>query len=223
MRPLMSSLIGVAAMALVGAHAVAAPPSPPRAPDAPVLLQVFLSPSGEPFRAPRGAPYPVANWFAGADRNGDGKLTASEFAADFGRFFDTLDGDHDQNITDPEIRHYEAVVAPEVRSGVYAGPPPKVLTGNDGKSGGDETSEENRAHNAPYVVPAGGASYGLLAIPEPVTGMDSNFNGVVTREEALISAQRRFRLLDREHRGYLTLADLPRTQVQGHGGRLPRY
>lgn len=208
------SLVAVAAIAAAGSQVSSA---------APVLPQVFLAPSGEPFRSPRGTAYPVVNWFARADRNGDGKLTVSEFSSDFGRFFDTLDTDHDGSLSDPEIRRYEAVVAPEVRSGVYSGPAPKPKTGNDGKSEGNESTEENATHHVRYAPPAGGASYGLLAIPEPVTGMDMNLNGVITREEALMSAQRRFRLLDLAHKGSLTLADLPRTQVQGHGGQLPRY
>jgi hypothetical protein len=35
-------------------------PAPMRGP------QLFISPAGEPFRAPAGAPYPIAAWFAGA-------------------------------------------------------------------------------------------------------------------------------------------------------------
>lgn len=226
-RPINSIMLGMICVAAANGGAQAAPGQP--AAPGPVLSQVFLAPSGEPFRAPRGAPYPVANWFAGADRNGDGKLSASEFSSDFGRFFDLLDRDRDQRLTDQEIRRYEADVAPEVRSGVYGGPDPRLRPDDTGSLGaqatgmnGGETPEQKDSRKMHYTVPAGGASYGILAIPEPVTGMDGNLNGVITREEALFAAQRRFRLLDQDKHGYLTLSGLPRTQVQGLGGRLKR-
>ena len=39
--------------------------------------QVFIAPSGKPFRAPLGQAYPIATWFAEADRNHDGKISES--------------------------------------------------------------------------------------------------------------------------------------------------
>src|SRR5690242_8676306 len=44
--------------------------------------QVFIAPSGEPFRVYGDVPYPIADWFSGADTNGDGKLDSGEFSAD---------------------------------------------------------------------------------------------------------------------------------------------
>ena len=43
-------------------------------------INLFISPAGEPFRAGPTEPYPVAAWFAGADKNGDGRVSADEWA-----------------------------------------------------------------------------------------------------------------------------------------------
>ena len=54
-------------------------------------VNLFISPMGEPFRAPISQPYPSATWFAGADANHDGVLSREEFRADALRFFKLLD------------------------------------------------------------------------------------------------------------------------------------
>jgi hypothetical protein len=56
--------------------------------------QVFISPAGEPFRAPPDQPYPVANWFQLADRNHNGRVDRQEFVLDFERYFAVLDRSH---------------------------------------------------------------------------------------------------------------------------------
>ena len=76
--------------------------------------QVFISPAGEAFRAPLGAPYPVAAWFAEADLNHDGRLDRNEFEQDFKRFFDQLDVGHQGELTGLDIQRYESQVVPEV-------------------------------------------------------------------------------------------------------------
>jgi len=76
---------------------------------------VFISPAGRPYRAPAGAPYPVADWFRDADRNGDGKLDAGEFEADAAAFFDFLDQKGDGVLDADEVAFYEHRIAPEVR------------------------------------------------------------------------------------------------------------
>jgi len=84
---------------------------------------VFFSPHGRPYRAPAGAPYPVADWFKDANRKGDGKLGLDEFVADAGAFFDVLDLNGDGVLDAREITLYEHAVAPEVlgmRVTVYA-------------------------------------------------------------------------------------------------------
>ena len=74
--------------------------------------QLFISPAGEPFRAPPGAPYPVVDWFNGADANHDGALSRDEFVADSVRFFNVLDMDHNGVLDGFEVSNYENHVAP---------------------------------------------------------------------------------------------------------------
>ena len=84
---------------------------------------VFFSPHGQPFRAPAGAPYPIADWFKAADRNGDGKVDQAEFIADAEAFFAVLDVKGDGVLDGEEISFYEHRIAPEVlgmRVTVYA-------------------------------------------------------------------------------------------------------
>jgi hypothetical protein len=54
----------------------------------------------------------------------------------------------------------------------------------------------------------GAARYGLLNIPEPVAGADLDIDGSITLDEFGRSAVYRFQLLDRDHRGRLTLGEL---------------
>ena len=84
---------------------------------------VFFSPHGRPYRAPRGAPYPVVDWFKQADHNGDGKLDRDEFVADAADFFAFLDVNGDGVLDAQDIAFYEQRIAPEVlgmRVTVYA-------------------------------------------------------------------------------------------------------
>jgi hypothetical protein len=78
------------------------------------LPNVFISPHGEPFRAAPGAPYPIADWFKRADRNGDGKLDRAEFLADAEAFFKVLDVNGDGVIGSLEVAFYEHRIAPEI-------------------------------------------------------------------------------------------------------------
>src|SRR5215469_3787424 len=52
---------------------------------------VFYSPSGRPYRAKAGQPYPVVDWFNQADADHDGKLDKAEFLADAMAFFAIVD------------------------------------------------------------------------------------------------------------------------------------
>jgi Ca2+-binding EF-hand superfamily protein len=196
-----------AALILAGLSACAGDPTPAaaRGPRA----TTFLSPAGKPFHAETGQPYPVAAWFAEADANHDGKLTKDEFRADFARFFNALDQDHNGVIDGVELQRYEQQVAPEVLPRLA-----QVQGGFPGERGGPadrRLAEQSRARAAAFD---GAAAYSLLNVSEPVAGADTDFDGRITLEEFQRMADRRFDLLDKNKDGYLTLDTLPQTPEQ---------
>lgn len=221
------------------------PPPPLGRTGAPPRLQVFIAPSGEPFRAPPGQPYPTAQWFAQADTDHDGKLDRPEFRADFERFFDQLDIDHDDVIDSNEISRYEREVAPEASSGpggfgpfgsnkprnagAGAGAGIGIAKAESGSEGAGEGQQgPPRGGPPPGGLPPGGpppgfqpiqgaGMFGIINIPQPIAAMDANLDGRVTRSENLAAANRRFDLLDSDSRGYLVLRELPRTPAQRGG------
>jgi len=213
-----------------------------------VVGRLFISPAGEPFRAPIDAPYPLATWFAGADHNHDGKIDLTEMTWDFDRFFDSLDTDHDGTLRSDEIERYEHMV-PELHSGFagrgFGGGGGRGRGGHHrgGRGGGmggglggvggaggyhgddsgaaaadgqeEQSSDDN--HAPPAYVPTGSATrYELISIPEPVSAMDTDLSGTVTRLELHRAAARRFGILDQKQRGYLTIADLPEPDAERH-------
>jgi hypothetical protein len=200
-------------------------PAPPLDVDAPMegpSERVFISPAGQPFRAPADAPYPAADWFARADADGDGTLTRAEFIADALAFFDSIDTDRDGRVDGFENADYERDVAPEItgvlrrpevgargpldswrplnRGDLIWGRPPLLTPGARGEK--------------PPPRRQGAAQYGLLNEPHPVRAADGDFDGKVSRAEAEAAARRRFGLLDGDGDGRLTLADLPATPAQ---------
>lgn len=195
-------------LTLVLALAQAAPMPPLASGEAPRSWrdQVFISPAGEPFRAPEGQPYPVVTWFNQADLNHDGKLSEAEFIADFQRFATVLDADHDGIIEGTEIETYENVMVPEVHSGATL----SYSTEGEGSSHGPPADSQ----------PMGAGKYGLINLPEPVTAMDMRLNGRITKSDVTAAATYRFSLLDKDERGWLTLAELPETYAQGHKGQV---
>jgi hypothetical protein len=78
--------------------------------------RAFISPMGEPFFVRGPGDKPLADWFAQADSNRDGSLTAAEMQADADRFFGLLDADRDGEIGPDELTHYEQVIAPMDRA-----------------------------------------------------------------------------------------------------------
>ena len=203
------------------AGAAQVPPVKPMAPAArSVDEQVFIAPSGKPFRAPMAVAYPVATWFAEADRNHDGKISESEFTADFGDFFASLDVDHDGFVRPDEILRYEHDVAPEVQSFGSAGSRHYYEASGGGGEGSASVGRSTEIESDLKTDrPTGGGRFGMINIPEPVAGMDIDFNGAVSRNEMIGAARRRFRLLDPDGKGSLALSDLPKSWAQLHPRR----
>jgi Ca2+-binding EF-hand superfamily protein len=92
--------------------------------------RMFVSPMGEPFYAAAGGDALQA-WFNQADRNRDGILTVEEMQADAERFFATLDTNHDGEIDPDEMTHYEEVIAPRSRAGLFDLPEPIAAADTD--------------------------------------------------------------------------------------------
>jgi hypothetical protein len=183
--------------------------------------QLFISPAGEPFRAPAGAPYPVAAWFAGADADHDGVLTRDEFVTDSLRFFAVVDSDHNGVVDGFEVSTYETRIAPEIIGGAAPGAMRRGPMGQ-GPDGGDGDDAPRRRPQGSNVL-QGAALFGLIAEPEPVMASDGNFDRRITKDEATKAAKTRFALLDTNKDGVLKLDELPKTPLQaglrpGRGG-----
>jgi Ca2+-binding EF-hand superfamily protein len=101
--------------------------------------------------------------------------------------------------------------------------------GGGGHRGGDEGGEGGGGGGGGFTAsgpsgPEGAGRFALLNIPEPVAAADTNFNRGVSPEEFRQAALSRFVLLDTNHDGRLTLAELeamrpsgPRRGERGHG------
>ena len=184
----------------------------------------FISPMGEPFRARTAADDTLADWFAKADRNHDGVLTADEMVADAERFFATLDTNHDGQIDPDELAQYEYDIAPDVqvmsKTRRLPGQPTPVARRDSAEGSDDDSADaprkDRRRDRGDEMVASlgiggalqGAARYGLLSMPEPVAAADADFNRAITLEEFKAAATARFELLDRTHQGRLTLAQL---------------
>ncbi|MDC7676087.1 hypothetical protein [Asticcacaulis machinosus] len=176
-------------------------------PDRPAINQIFFSPSGEVFRAKTPAPYPVADWFKKADADSDGKLTRAEFVADAKRYFAVIDKDENGVISSPENTRYEEELAPEILSRVpmITQPPKGRTTDAEGKP----------LSNQPYQRQiTGAAQFSLINEPQPVRGADANFDFKITSAEWESASLARFRLLDKDSDGALTLDTLSKTPMQ---------
>lgn len=200
---------------------------PPRA-------ALFISPMGEPFRGPDGED----RWFAGADANGDGKLTTAEMTKDTERFFSTLDVRKDGEIDPDDMQRYETEIVPELR---VAGPGGGPRAGAGGRRGGGKRggpgggmgggtgSDGGGPRGGGGGKGMGGGAFGggqadaargrlgagrfsYLDIPQPIASADSNFNRGTSLAEMTAAAQQRFAILDTNHDGNLTLAELPDTR-----------
>lgn len=216
--------------------------------------RLFISPMGEPFRGPD----PIGAWFDGADTNKDGALTLAEFTADADRFFLRLDRGHDGEIDPDDIDYYETVLAPEIRTGGEAG----MAAGRPGGGGrrgggggrhggggrggydggggrmggggsGDGPSSGGDSQPRYADIKRGAARFSFFDYPEPVIVADTNFNRGVDPREFRDAAAERFAMLDANHDGKITRAELPKLSApaagqfggkgkRGGGGRWPR-
>jgi hypothetical protein len=186
--------------ALVAGGALAAPPAPAQSP------QMFLSPSGEPFRPTPEKPSGFDAWFDQADTDHDGSLDKGEFRADARRFFKTLDTDGDGVIDGFEIQAYEHQIVPELIAAYEA--PTSVFA----------AAERDRRERK------GGRRGGiqrLLNEAEPVSGADLNLDGKVTLDEWLRATDERFDLLDTAKTGRLTREALKARFTPPKRGRAP--
>lgn len=193
-------LLGAALPAAASARPKLPPCPPPHA-------QLFLSPMGEPFRAPAGVAYPVAAWFAQADTDHDGRLSLAEMLADADRFFRLLDTDRDGELIPAEVSHYEREIAPEIQ--LYARRSTPFGTG--AKAEMRQEKRKRAKDDGSYGGPLGAGRYAFLNIPEPVLAADADMNRAVDAAEFRAAAKARFLQLDTAGAGYLTLAALPRT------------
>jgi len=201
-------------------------------PDA--LTQLFISPSGEPFRAKASEPYPVVVWFKRADTDHDGQLDRAEFVADAMQFFQKLDANGDGVIDSRELYYYEHITVPEIMAGqqqssaltlrfIRVAEFERVQAGGGGigglngppvVNGADEQPSPSHPDTTDPNRLVGAAPYNLLGEPEPVAASDLSFSGKISQADFKTRANQRFDVLDFDQRGYLTLDSLPKTTVQ---------
>jgi len=175
---------------------------------------LFISPSGQPFRAAPGEAYPVTAWFAQVDQNHDGRIDRAEFRADAEAFFKVLDRNHDGVIDGFELSYYEHDVAPEIL-GAYRGGAMGDTQAEPGAGHARGEHERGPRGRQPDVLGLQGAvAFELFSKPEPVAAADLQVDGHITQAEFLTSANRDFDTLDKAGKGYLTLDDLPKTPLQ---------
>jgi hypothetical protein len=160
---------------------------------------LFVSPSGAPFRGGDG----LAAWFAAADADHDGALSAQEFQADALRAFASFDTDGDGVVDGFEIQAYERERLPEIA---------EVALGEDRRGRRRRRAAPPAGEAAPAVFRGAGAQgaarFSLLNEPEPLLAADADVDGKVTRAEWLRATARRFAALDKAAAGKLTLASL---------------
>ena len=173
----------------------------------------FISPMGEPFRARTATDDTLARWFNQADRNHDGRLTPDEMRADADRFFAELDSDGDGLIGPEELIHYEWELAPDIQVNTrlrrQPGEAAPAKAAEEPEDRGGARPNRHRGDGEAFAGGLqGGARYGLLNMPEPVAAADADCDRAITRAEFEQAALERFQLLDRDHRGFLTLPGL---------------
>ena len=172
---------------------------------------IFISPSGQPFRAKVGEAFPEAQWFAQADTDKDGKISSDEFSADAAAFFNRLDVNHDGYISSMENTAYETNIAPEItRTDPRIAQPVDHYQAPDQDMDADPNGDKTR-----YIKQIIGASqYGLIDEPQPIRAADQNFDFRISGDEWAAATVQRFSILDRNGDGFITPDELPKTPLQ---------
>jgi hypothetical protein len=196
--------------------------APAHAQDArlPSAENLFISPCGEPFTARTDEPYPIVKWFNGADANHDGKLDIDEMRADAARFFKVLDRNGDGTIESQEVTFYEYRMVPEILGPAGAARetgfvrvalqlPGQAVSPISPEAPGSDPIVKEHLDTHQGAVP-----FSLFREPEPVRSADRNFDYKISLQEFLAHSDRHFHALDTANKGYLTLADLPKTDAE---------
>jgi hypothetical protein len=176
-------------------------------------LNVFFSPSGQPFRGKPGEAYPVKTWFEAADADHDGKVSHDEF--DAMKFYGLLDVNHDGYINSPENTRYESQVAPEIQHMDPRILQPKIRQGNsdsDPNFGADTSQSKGSGKYIKQII--GASQYGMIDEPQPVRAADANFDFRVSSDEWINASHQRFTILDLNGDGFLTPDELRTTPAQ---------
>ncbi len=175
-------------------------------------MMLFISPAGQPFVAKKGAPYPIVDWFNGADKNKDGKLDKLEHRADAEAFFAVLDRDKDGSIGSTEVLIYERYIVPEIlQVGALEGGLIRVAMQSEGEDGSGLPKRQRLNTNQ------GAVQFSLFNEPQPVRAADRNLDYRVSLKEFRDHADRHFVALDVNEDGFLTLDELPQTPAERAG------
>ena len=220
--------MAMALLAVFAGSQVAAQPA--AAPDVMKGPSLFISPSGQPFRAAAGQPYPVTVWFAQADKNGDGRIDRAELRTDAEAFFRVLDTNHDGVIDPFEMQAYENQVVPEILGAFRVpegglgsvGEPQGLPSGHRAQRGLFGLGPRLPDDPDEVSVASGAAPFELIPDPEPLAAADLAMDGHITLAEFMTVTDRRFDRLDKKGLGYLTLAGLPKTLAQTTGAAAHR-
>jgi hypothetical protein len=163
---------------------------------------------------------PLDVWWAGVDRDRDGRVSQVEFLADAARFFAICDRNGDQIIDDPEIVAYEAAtpeILPPVGGGWRGGR--GFATDSGATSSGGPPP---RGFRSGPSSDEGAARYALLQQPQPLRMADTDQSGKVTAAEFDAKARSDFARLDRDRDGQMMMAELPPLPSDPYFGRRPR-
>jgi hypothetical protein len=183
----------------------------------------FISPMGEPFRSSRQGEAPIARWFNQADGSRDGMITPDEMQTDADRFFNRLDSSRDGKIDPDELKVYEWEIAPEIQVNSEwrrtRGEAATVSRQPAEPDRGDERRRDDDHDGYRTDGLQGAARYALLNIPQPVASADADFNRLITLDEFRQAASERFKLLDGDRLGRLTLPELEARQPARPKGR----